>query len=140
MEDNEKQNEDSNNIKKVEKEIKELKNTAEEGAKLAASVASGNVVQAAKSAIKLSKNKLFKKALKRKLMISCAYVMIFVMLVGAIFSVFNTIKDKMIELASNIKTTVVSFWKWFTDDYWIKLDKEVEFETIDKDTRTNHHH
>lgn len=139
MEDNGKQKNGIDNIREAAEGINEAKRVAAEGAKLAASAASGNVVEAAKSAAKLAKSKLVKKGLKRKLIMLGMSAMVMLMIIVTIVCVFNAIKDKMIELASSIKNTTISFWKWLTDDYWIKLNQEVEYEEIDAETRTNCH-
>lgn len=139
MEDNGKQKNGIDNIRETAEGIKEAKNVAAEGAKLVASAASGNVVEAAKSAAKLAKSSLTKKNLKRCLIMMGIGVMITILLVSIVFCVFNAIKDKMIELASSIKNVAVGFWKWLTDDYWIKLDKEIDYEEVDVETRTGRH-
>ena len=63
-------------------------------------------------------------------------ILIVVVIAAGVLSIFTTMMDKMAELASNVKVTVSNFWKWFTDDYWIKLDKEIEFTGIDEATRS----
>lgn len=63
-------------------------------------------------------------------------ILVVIVVATSVLSIFTNIMDKMLELAANIKTAVTSFWKWFTDDYWIKLDKEIEYTEVDEETRT----
>lgn len=63
-------------------------------------------------------------------------LLLVIVIASSVFSIFTSIMDKMVELAANVKTNVISFWKWVTDDYWIKLDKEIEFTVVDPETRT----
>lgn len=63
-------------------------------------------------------------------------ILVLIVVLESVFSVFTNIMDKMIELGANLKTRLDSFWKWFTDDYWIKLDKEIEYTEVDEETRT----
>lgn len=91
--------------------------------------------------LKKAEKEKTKRMLKKKIlpMILPIFIPILIVVIigSSLLSVFTTMVDKLIELASNIKTTVASFWKWFTDDYWIKLDKEIEFEVLDQQTRRN---
>lgn len=126
-------NEDQNVVDKAKKTIEEV----EEAGKLAANLSSGNFLGAAKNAIHLLKNKQFQKRLKRKLIMFGLKAMIPIIIAACLFGVINAIKDKMVDLMANAATSVSGFlsktWQWMTDDYWIKLDEEMEF-IVDTDT------
>ncbi len=81
-----------------------------------------------------AKSKL-KKSLKRKLIIVIAGVMSFILLLLSFYAIIMTVQDKLISLMSNVTTSVSNFWKWMRDDYWIKLDEEIEFSYLDENTR-----
>ena len=68
--------------KEGQNKVEEAKQTAQEAGKLAAAASSGNIVGAAKSAIKLAKSSAIKKALKRKLITAIAgmFAVIFIVL------------------------------------------------------------
>ena len=112
MANNEEPNGNIENKSKIAQEINEAKETATEAVKLAASVSSGNVAETIKSAAKLAKSKMAKKNIKKQLIMSCAWI---------------------IELSSKLVGAVKSFWNWLTNDYWIKLDEDIEY--VDSNTR-----
>lgn len=88
-----------------------------------------------KEKAKEEKNKIFKK-LKRKMLIPIiAGILSVIIIAMSFYAIMMTVEDKLIELRSNLTTAVTSFWKWMTDDYWIKLDKEIEFSYLDEETR-----
>lgn len=76
-----------------------------------------------------------KKALKIKLIPVVAGILALVIIAMSFYAIMMTVEGKLIELRSNLTTAVTSFWKWMTDDYWIKLDKEIEFSYLDEETR-----
>lgn len=76
-----------------------------------------------------------KKALKIKLIPVVAGILALVIIAMFFYAIMMTVEGKLIELRSNLTTAVTSFWKWMTDDYWIKLDKEIEFSYLDEETR-----
>lgn len=76
------------------------------------------------------------KRLLIKILPVIAGILVLVLVATAVASIFTNIMEKLAELAANVKTRLDSFWKWFTDDYWIKLDKEIEFTEIDEETRS----
>lgn len=116
--------------------LERVKNTAK-GAKDAARTAA-NGAKKTKNALNILKNKkLIKKMIIKAVLPVFISILIIVIIASAVFTVFTTIKEKMIELASNTKTAVTGFWKWFTDDYWIKLDEKVEVTTLDDSGRRN---
>lgn len=116
--------------------LERVKNTAK-GAKDAARTAA-NGAKKTKNALNILKNKkLIKKMIIKAVLPVFISILIVVIIASAVFTVFTTIKEKMIELASNTKTAVTGFWKWFTDDYWIKLDEKVEVTAIDDSGRRN---
>lgn len=123
------------NNKEGPNKVEEAKQTVQEAGKLAAAAASGNVVSAAKSAIKLAKSSVVKKALKRKIIEVIVGMLAVILIALSFYAIIMTVEDKLIQLSSNLTTAVTSFWKWMTDDYWIKLDKEIEFSYLDEETR-----
>lgn len=50
-----------------------------------------------------------------------------VVIAGGLFSIFNTVKDAMIEFMSKMETSVSNLWKNITDDYWVDLGEKIEF-------------
>lgn len=129
MENNEEQN--------VIDKAKEAMIAAEEASKLAANIASGNFIGAAKNAVHLLKNKEFKKKLKKKIIMSLLKCMIPVIIAVCLLCGIMAIKDTMVGLLANAGTAISGFlseaWQWMTNDYWIKLDEKIEY-TIDADT------
>lgn len=79
--------------------------------------------------------KKVKKILIMKLMPVVAGILAVIIVAMLFYTIIMTVEDKLIELSSNLTTAVTSFWKWMTDDYWIKLDKEVEFSYLNEETR-----
>ncbi len=81
------------------------------------------------------KNKI-KNKLKRKILIPIvAGILAVIIIAMSFYAITMTVESKLIELASNLSTAVTSFWKWMSDDYWIKLDKEIEFSYLNEETR-----
>lgn len=81
------------------------------------------------------KNKI-KNKLKRKILIPIvAGILAVIIIAMSFYAIIMTVEDKLIELSSNLTTAVTSFWKWMSDDYWIKLDKEIEFSYLNEETR-----
>lgn len=139
MEDNEKSSQNGeSNWKMMPKQIKEAKEVATEATKLAASVSSGNVVESVKSAAKLAKSKMVKKRLKRNLMMICSNILVIVIIAVTLISIFSNVVEKLMELASNLGKAAKSFWNWLIDDYWIRLDDDIEYTTTDN-TRPGSH-
>lgn len=126
-------NSNKENEGKISQKINETAQTATEAAKLAASVSSGNVGEAVKSAAKLAKSKMGKKNIKKLLIMSCAWILIIVVIVSTFLTVLKAVLDKIIELGSKLIRSVQSFWNWLTNDYWIKLDEDIEY--TDSNTR-----
>lgn len=123
---------------KIAREIKEAKKTVEEATKLVASLETGNVAQAVKSAAELAKSKAVKKRIKAGLRNILICVLIFVIIIGAVVSIFNGVVEKIKELLSSIGRELRTFWKWITDDYWIRLDDDIEYTSTDN-TRSGSH-
>lgn len=128
-------NEEQNIVEKA----KETKKAAEETAKLAANVSSGNLIGAAKNAFNLLKNKQFRKALKRQLIMIALQCMIPIIIAVCFFSLLISVKDKLIDFLSGAGNSIATFfsktWKWINDDYWIDLSKELDYTTIDGETK-----
>ena len=84
-------NEDKNIVDKAKQTVKEV----EEAGKLAANLASGNFIGAAKNAIHLLKDKQFKKKLKRKIIMFALQAMIPIIIAACLLGVINGIKDRL---------------------------------------------
>ncbi len=76
-----------------------------------------------------------KKALKRKLIPVVAGIAGIILVLLSFYAIIMVVQDTLIGLMSNVTTSVSNFWKWMKDDYWIKLDKEIEFSYLDEETR-----
>jgi hypothetical protein len=83
--------------------------------------------------------KKIKNAIKMVLLKISLLILVVVVIATSVLTIFTAIRDKMIELASSIKTAVTGFWKWVKDDYWIKLDEKIEYEETDSETRNNYY-
>lgn len=116
---------------KIASKISEAKQTAAEAAKLVASAETGNIGQAVKSAAKLAKSKTVKKGMKRNLIAICASILVVIIIAVALLSIFTNVVDKLIELASGLGKSIRTFWKWIIDDYWIRLDDDIEYTATD---------
>ncbi len=112
--------------------IEEAVKMAEEGAKLAASMASGNAVQAAKSAIKLHMQKRKTRMIKMLIKILIPFIMI-VFIAAIFFGVLDAMKKVVIDLFTEMGSFIGRTWQWMTDDYWIKLDEPIKY-LVDDDT------
>lgn len=84
---------------------------------------------------KQEKNKILKKLKRKMLLPIIAGILSVIIIAMSFYAIMMTVENKLIELSSNLTTAVTSFWKWMTDDYWIKLDKEIEFSYLDEETR-----
>lgn len=126
-----KENKEMDGKGQIGRKIKEAKKTAETAAKLVASAETGNVAQVIKNAAELAKSKAFKKRVKAGLIRLLICALILVIIIGAFVSIFSGVVEKVKELLSNIGKGIRSFWKWITDDYWIRLDDDIEYTTTD---------
>lgn len=115
-------NEEKNKVEQA----KEAMEAAKQASELAANVASGNFIGAAKNALNLLKNKKFRKMLVRRFIIFALQALIPIIIAVSFFGMLNTIKDAMINLFTTTASIVAEAWRWLTDDYWINLDKEME--------------
>lgn len=119
-------------INEAKNAIEEGKQAAADAQKIAAKAASGNYIGAAKDAIKSGAlKKQIKKKLITNLIRTLIPLLIVVIMAASLFGVLNRMKNEMIQLFSNAKTSLTSFlsdvWKWFTDDYWIDLEEEMDY-------------
>ncbi len=121
--------EDNQNNETTQEKIEETVNAAKDASKLAANVASGNVAGIAKNAINLLKNKQFQKQLKKALILGMLkIILLFVVIAsiaGILFSIFNTVTEKLADIASQIGDFASNTWRWITDNYWIDINKEI---------------
>lgn len=76
-----------------------------------------------------------KKALKRKAIPIMAGIAGALLVLLFFYAIIMTVENTLMGLMSNVTTSVSNFWKWMTDDYWIKLDEEIEFSYLDEETR-----
>lgn len=112
-------------------EMQETAKGAQEGAKLAANIASGNIAGAAKNIVNLMKSKEFKKKLRKRI-ISILITALIPLIIGlCFFGIINGLKNTLIDLLSSTATSISSFlsgaWQYLTDDYWIKIDEKKEY-------------
>lgn len=124
-------NDEGNNENLVDK-AKEIKEDVETAQKIAANAASGNWIGVAKEALKKLKDKNFiKKKLKAFFIKNGIKLLIGLSLVSMVFGVFNSMKDKMIDLLGMARSKNGGFfsqaWQWLTNDYWIDLDEKFEY-------------
>ena len=113
------------------KEVKEAEEAIETGTKLAANMSSGNVVGAIKNVAELAENGVVKKIQRRKRIMGIIKAIMpfifFIIMVFSFFSIVSTVRDKMAYLMSEVGVTIRGFWQWIRDDYWIDLEKELEY-------------
>lgn len=111
--------------------MKEAANGMQEGAKLAANIASGNIAGAAKSIANMVKSKEFKKQLKKRIISSIILSLIPIFCILSYFGIVNALKNTLIDLLSSAATSISTFlsdaWQYLTDDYWIKIDEKKEY-------------
>lgn len=120
---------------KIGKGVKEAKDTATQAVKLVANIETGNVIGAIKNVEKLAKSNIIKKKIKSILRKILICILILIVIAVAVLSIFNAVYEKVVELLSSVGRELKSFWKWISDDYWIRLDDDIEYTIID-DTRS----
>lgn len=117
--------------------INETKESINETVNLAKNAKSGNIIGAAKNAINLAKSDKVKRKIKLKIVLGAIKMIIPLLLIitlaSSLLSIFTAVADKMDGLKSNITTFTTNVWKWFTNDYWIDIEKEIEC-VIDEET------
>ena len=118
--------EEENKVEQAKQAIEAAKQASE----LAANIASGNYLAAAKNAVNLLKNKEFRKILVINLIMTLLQALIPIIIAVCFFGMLNTIKDAMINLFTTTASIVAEAWRWLTDDYWINLDKEIETDEV----------
>ena len=60
-------------------------------------------------------------------------VLMVVIIVLSLFSVFDTVKEKIVELMKKLGSSITGFWRWLTDDYWIDIGQEIDVQEEEKD-------
>ncbi len=80
------------------------------------------------------KSKL-KKAVIAKLIPIVAGILGIIIIGMSVYSIIMTVQDGIASLLSSAGATISNFFKWLNDDYWIKLDKEIDSSSIDPNTR-----
>ena len=121
--------------KEVAAEAKEIANDAKEIAKIGANVAAGNYAKAAIDGIKMAarklKDKKFRKKLIKMIIMKSIPIILMIVLAAALFSVFNEMKDKMIDLIGAAYSKATGFlskaWKSITNDNWVDLGEKFEY-------------
>lgn len=116
-------------------DAKEGMNDAKEIAKIGANVAAGNYAKAAVDGIKMAarklKDKKFRKKLIKMIIMKSIPIILMLVLAAALFSVFNEMKDKMIDLIGAAYSKATGFlskaWKSITNDNWVDLGEKFEY-------------
>ena len=111
---------------------KEIKEDVEIAERIAANAASGNWIGVAKDVLKKLKDKNFiKKKLKAFFIKNGLKMLLGLALAAMVFGVFNSMKDKMIDLLGMAQSKIGGFfseaWQWLTNDYWVDLDEKFEY-------------
>ena len=111
---------------------KEIKEDVEIAERIAANAASGNWIGVAKDVLKKLKDKNFiKKKLKEFFIKNGLKMLLGLALAAMVFGVFNSMKDKMIDLLGMAQSKIGGFfseaWQWLTNDYWVDLDEKFEY-------------
>ena len=120
-----------NNIKEIEKGIKD-------GASLAKNAASGNILGAAKDALKLAKNKKIKKQLIIQAVMPIVIVIfIAVAFVSVLSAVGNTVLDIIGGIGQAITDVAGGIWEGILDFFNVQPDGAIEIETNQIDTIIN---
>lgn len=116
-------------------DAKEGMNDAKEIAKIGANVAAGNYAKAAVDGIKMAarklKDKKFRKKLIKMIIMKSIPIILMLVLAAALFSVFNEMKDKMIDLIGAAYSKATGFlskaWKSITNDNWVDIGEKFEY-------------
>lgn len=116
-------------------DAKEGMNDAKEIAKIGANAAAGNYAKAAIDGIKMAarklKDKKFRKKLIKMIIMKSIPIILMIVLAAALFSVFNEMKDKMIDLIGAAYSKATGFlskaWKSITNDNWVDLGEKFEY-------------
>ncbi len=116
-------------------DAKEGMNDAKEIAKIGANVAAGNYAKAAVDGIKMAarklKDKKFRKKLIKMIIMKSIPIILMLVLAAALFSVFNEMKDKMIDLIGAAYSKATGFlskaWKSITNDNWLDIGEKFEY-------------
>lgn len=116
-------------------DAKEGMNDAKEIAKIGANAAAGNYAKAAVDGIKMAarklKDKKFRKKLIKMIIMKSIPIILMLVLAAALFSVFNEMKDKMIDLIGAAYSKATGFlskaWKSITNDNWVDLGEKFEY-------------
>lgn len=121
-------------IDSVKQEVDNAKKDVEDVKKIAANLAKGNKLNAAKEAIKMALRKFKDKKFIRKLVLKILMKLLPIILAGAIlFGLIGAVKSKMENLLSEVGGFFSNAWKWLTNDYWIDIDQKTEY-VVDADT------
>lgn len=110
--------------------IEDKNKEVDEAVNLAKNAKNGNVIGAAKNAINLMNNKKIKKRIKWKIILGIVKLLIplliIIIIASSLLSIFTSIADKMNELQGNIVKFTTNVWKWFSNDYWINIEKDID--------------
>ena len=121
-------------IDSVKQEVDNAKKDVEDAKKIAANLAKGNKLNAAKEAIKMALRKFKDKKFIRKLVLKILMKLLPIILAGAIlFGLIGAVKSKMANLLSEVGGFFSNAWKWLTNDYWVDIDQKIEY-VVDADT------
>ncbi len=119
-------------IDSVKQEIDSAKQDVENVKKIAANLAKGNKLKAAKEAVKMLLRKLKDKDFIRRMILRVLIKFLPILLAGAmLFGIIGAVKDAMVNLISSASSVVGGFldkaWKWLTNDFWTDIDQKIEY-------------
>lgn len=131
----EKENQENEEENNPVDDAKEGMNDAKEIAKIGANAAAGNYAKAAVDGIKMAarklKDKKFRKKLIKMIIMKSIPIILMLVLAAALFSVFNEMKDKMIDLIGAAYSKATGFlskaWKSITNDNWVDIGEKFEY-------------
>ena len=128
-------NEKTNIVEKAKEEIEAAKQDIESVKKIAAKLATGGKLGAAKEAIKMALRN-FKSRIKKFLIATLMKLLPFIIAAVIVAGIVSAIKDKMVMLMAGLSKVggfFVEAWQWLTNDYWTDINQKIEY-VVDANT------
>lgn len=128
-------NEKTNMVEKAKEEIEAAKQDIESVKKIAAKLATGGKLGAAKEAIKMALRN-FKSRIKKFLIATLMKLLPFIIAAVIVAGIVSAIKDKMVMLMAGLSKVggfFVEAWQWLTNDYWTDINQKIEY-VVDANT------
>lgn len=125
-------NDGKNLIENAKQGVDNAKQDVDNVKNIAANLAKGNKLGAAKEALKMALRKLKDKNFMIKAILKLLIKFLPIILAGAIlFGIVGAVKDAMINLISSASSVVGGFleeaWKKLTNDFWTDIDQKIEY-------------